>query len=385
VQRWPRAEKLWLVVVVVAVLLAVLAVLQYRWVGAIGRAERDRMQAALEASARRFEFDLVREAGDLLQAFHLDPGLPPAALAGAVAARFAAWRGSSAHPRLVSGLVLVTRSDSGEPEAAECEPGEPCTSVPFPAELAAVAGRLGADVRGREGPFHDLFLEHPPALLVPIVDLEPREAAPPPRPGDGRPRSLRQTGVLVVRLDPAYLRDELLPRLAEARFGPLAETDASVAILRRSDGAILYSSDPDLRSGEPEPGDVRLDIPGRIGGPVSFRGRPDGPTGGPEGVGPGGEGPRQWRRPGGGSPWGGEPLPDGARLRREPGGAPDAHRRRARGLAAPEGRAPSRQATVHRDRAPYGLSVRGLSRSPPARLAAGPPGAAGSPSSTAPR
>ena len=38
---------------------------------------------------------------------------------------------------------------------------------------------------------------------------------------------------MLVRLDEAYLRDRLLPRLAEAHFGPAATRCFVVAILRR--------------------------------------------------------------------------------------------------------------------------------------------------------
>src|SRR5215475_12880032 len=65
-----RRPSLMLVLVVALVaLLPLLAVLQYRWVGQVSTAERDRMKASLEASvndfARQFDRELTRAYVDL--------------------------------------------------------------------------------------------------------------------------------------------------------------------------------------------------------------------------------------------------------------------------------------------------------------------------------
>ena len=46
-----------------ALLLTLLALLQYRWIGEVGRAEGERLRANLEGSARRFASALDREVG----------------------------------------------------------------------------------------------------------------------------------------------------------------------------------------------------------------------------------------------------------------------------------------------------------------------------------
>jgi hypothetical protein len=63
----------WLLLLALALLLTVLAVLQYRWVGEIGRAEGERLQANLDGSARRFGAALEREVGRVFFTF-LNPG-----------------------------------------------------------------------------------------------------------------------------------------------------------------------------------------------------------------------------------------------------------------------------------------------------------------------
>jgi signal transduction histidine kinase len=85
----------------------------------------------------------------------------------------------------------------------------------------------------------------------------------------------------VVRLDEAYLRDRLLPRLAEVHFGPASTSPFVVAILRRADRTVFYASQPDAVSGEKRKGDVEFDLPGRGRGP-----QPDGADLGPAPPGP---------------------------------------------------------------------------------------------------
>ena len=48
---WARQRGLWLTLGVLALLLVLLAVLQYRWIGEIGRAESERRRAQAERSA----------------------------------------------------------------------------------------------------------------------------------------------------------------------------------------------------------------------------------------------------------------------------------------------------------------------------------------------
>ena len=278
--RWPREGRLWLLVAVLAVLLGILAALQYHWVGEIGRAERDRLQAALEDSARRLGGDIEREAKAVFMAFRVESRSSGSGLADACAERLAAWRERSDHPGIVSGLTLVARSGTGETSVATCEGGEPPgETTALPAELQPVLERLdamgGERPRGRGPPGRwDFVVERPLALLVPIVEPDGDTGA--------RPRfgAMRAAGVLVVRLDADYLRDRLLPQLTEARFGPLSRSDYSVAIVRTADQAVLFSNDPKLRPADRRSTDVRLPLIGRPG--MWEEGRRPGPGGRPQ-------------------------------------------------------------------------------------------------------
>ncbi|MBV9959192.1 MAG: hypothetical protein JO360_12265, partial [Acidobacteria bacterium] len=56
-----RPPKMLLLVAVMLVLLALLATLQYRWLGQVSEGERERMQASVSVGAARFSQDFNRE------------------------------------------------------------------------------------------------------------------------------------------------------------------------------------------------------------------------------------------------------------------------------------------------------------------------------------
>jgi len=271
---------------VLALLLTLLALLQYRWIGEVGRAEGERLRANLEGSARRFASALDREVGRITFTFGREPGGPQGDARAQLIERLAAWRTQSEHPRLLSRITLVSPAGSGLPDAVTCALDEQAfTPVALPPALEAVRQRLAqpeGELRGRGGFRPDMLIEDPLAVLVPIMEMG--------RGGEPLPRgAFRLRAVAVVELDVAYLREQLLPQLAETHFGPLTEGDYVVAVRRRSDRSLLYSSEP-ANAGDFGQSDVQVDLltspffPGR---PERGFGRPGGPD--PRGPEPEGE------------------------------------------------------------------------------------------------
>ena len=63
-------------VVTLGVLLALLAFLQYRWLGQVSDGERERMRATLETRARDFAEEFDRELGKAVSAFAASSARP---------------------------------------------------------------------------------------------------------------------------------------------------------------------------------------------------------------------------------------------------------------------------------------------------------------------
>ncbi|MEE8218543.1 MAG: ATP-binding protein [Vicinamibacteria bacterium] len=279
---------MWLLVGSLAVLLGLLAMLQYRWAGEIGRAEAERQQHRLERSARRFAEELRRNVGRVMLAFRPDFSGGSGDVRMRQLDRLARWQ-QSEHADLVTRIVLLTRPGTGDlvVEAADAGSNE-FVPIALPAGLESVQQRLEADddARAFRGGFRwNWMLRKPLALVVPMIEPDRRE------PRRLAPRDFRLDSATVIELNVGYLTRALLPRLAEVHFGPLDEGDYAVAVLSRHDGTILYSSDPSLGPAELEHGDVRLGLlsqqgwtgwPGSPGGRFNRGSRPPGmrPPGG---------------------------------------------------------------------------------------------------------
>ena len=263
--RWARERGLWLTLGVLALLLVLLAVLQYRWTGEIGRAEAERRQAQAERSAARFAAGLDRELGRTLIALRLEPGLPDAQRHSMLLERLAAWRRDE-HAALVSGMLLASVSGDGSISLERCAlDGGGCAPAAWTAGLEPVRQRLAEAQSGggREGfPFRPAHvLENPLALVVPMFEM-----AEAPEPGAARRGRFRVNGMAVLELDAPYLWEHVLPQLADASFGPLAESEFVVSLLRRSDRSQLYASAPGTRRDVPQQGNIETGVP--------FGGRP---------------------------------------------------------------------------------------------------------------
>jgi signal transduction histidine kinase len=249
---------MWLLIGALMLLLGLLAVLQYRWTGEIGRAEAEREKARLERSAQRFARALGRDVGRVALAF--GPEMPPQGgldLRPRYLSRLDGWRRTELAD-LVSGVVLVLRSGPGELLYESCDAeGHEFVPIPPSPTLESVGRRLDRledDGAFRGGLRPERLLRDPLALMFPI--LEPASDRP-ARPG---PRGLRPRGTVVVELSEDYLGHVLLPELAEAHFGPLDEGDYEVAVLSQPDDTVIYSSDPALGAEEWDRADVRMNL-----------------------------------------------------------------------------------------------------------------------------
>ena len=263
-RRWARDQGLWLTLSVLALLLVVLAVLQYRWTGEIGRAESERRQAQVERQAARFAAGLDRELGHLLVALRPEPQAAGERRLASLQERLTAWRGDERAP-LVAAVLLASRQASGQVLLERCAAdGGACSPAEWTKGLASVRERLSQPPNsgGREGiPFRPAtIIEDPLALVTPVFEVGEE-----PGPGERRGR-FHLNGVAIVELNADYLREHVLPQLAETTFGPVAESEFAVAVVRRADRSVVYASAPGAGAGGPRQGDLQLGVP--------FAGRP---------------------------------------------------------------------------------------------------------------
>jgi two-component system, OmpR family, sensor histidine kinase SenX3 len=284
-------------------LIALLATLQYKWLGRISDAEREGMKATLNARASAFAQDFDSELTRAYLLFQVEPMQAGGNLAERVAARYDRWLATARYPRLIKEVYLT---EGGAEESVQrfnqrtrfLEPSE------WPDALRELRGHLRADspppappgslvVRTIAAP----VWEQVPALVVPmpLLFLNTREAPPrgaraaaleesqsAPRRGDrvGGPALSRAPQALVnqhgggaefrrgpslsytvLLLDRDYVIGEMLPALAQQHFRKSGDAfDYQVAVVSRAGRGAVYQSAAGFSPKPDAPADAAVDL-----------------------------------------------------------------------------------------------------------------------------
>lgn len=263
------------------VLLGVLAALQYRWLGQVSEAERERMQATLRAGAARFGEDFDREIGRVYFNLKLDANAWGGRDGEAYNARFDGWRATTQYTELVCDVFVVDGSDVHMPPQLtrfDRATRKFVHADEWPAGFDGVRRRFER-ARGLPSPHagSELFAPQPnvdqeiPAVIIPVVpdDAEGTGDAAAPAPDNERKLVLTNYSPLgtyaVVVLDLDYIKREMWPALARRYFSSGDKLDYRISVVDANDPQkIIYQSAPDAAasniSAAPASGDARADI-----------------------------------------------------------------------------------------------------------------------------
>ncbi len=215
-------------------LLALLATVQYRWIGDGSILERQRLQTALFTVGSQLAQDFDREITRAFLAFRKTPaddGLePPARLAG----QYERWLAETPYPRLIREVFYLRRDAPGGPALAALRLQPPrLVAVPWPAELEPLRRRLAAPT---PGPISPIVAEVPGLMIF--------SARPPGRGGFG---DRQRADHVFLWLDAASIENEILPELARRHFGNPPGASQALAVLdREHSGRVIFLSDPRL-------------------------------------------------------------------------------------------------------------------------------------------
>ena len=239
-----RPSGLTLLTAALLVLLPALAILQYRWVGQVSEAERERMQHNLRNAASQFRDAFDLEVGRTLLSLQVGPITARDGSSEQYTDRYEAWVDTSEHPQLVSGIFLVDAADAQlrlrrfDPAAHAFEP------VPWPDALARWRPEMERQLRDfntgvpldRRGAFAD----DESLIISPLRNL-----IGPPRTG-ARPASITPVfGFTIIQLDVRYMQEEILPALARRFFIHQEGDSYRVSVVSvATPSRVLYQSDP---------------------------------------------------------------------------------------------------------------------------------------------
>lgn len=236
-------------------LLALLAGLQYRWIGELSEAEKARLERSLERSARRFRAHFSRRLEEFATSLTPDmASLSSETYLQATASRLAAANDTS-NLRVSQAWLRRYSLDDGM-EMYRWAPGPGSweaveESVPD-APRALVQPFRGFGRRGFGGRSNGwTFLSEGPYLAVPLVSFS-----------RGGPRTRPDLlALMFVELDAESVREALFPALFAETFGEIDELRYQAVVVEQAQPPrIIYSSDPEARVEDFSRSDVHLPL-----------------------------------------------------------------------------------------------------------------------------
>ena len=108
------AKSSFILVGLLLILLPVLAVFQYRWIGEVSAAERERLSSSLRIASERFAADFDSELSRLANAFQLRDGFPDTA--EPVVERYQSWSEGNTYARMVRSVYVLKNTAENKPE-----------------------------------------------------------------------------------------------------------------------------------------------------------------------------------------------------------------------------------------------------------------------------
>jgi signal transduction histidine kinase len=222
-------------------LIAVLATFQYKWLGRISDAERDRLRASLNTRATAYAKDFDAELTRAFLLFEVD-AQGADTVAARLAVRYERWQATARYPGIIKD-VYVAGADSllhqYNPSTHSLDP------VVWPAVLEPIRTRLMSrpDPASPAGAFlvrslPPIVWESVPALLIPTPVILFNQRAP-----DPRPHLTSGFSFTVLLLDRRYITNEMLPALAQQHFRQTGDGfDYQLAIVSTADRSLVYRS-----------------------------------------------------------------------------------------------------------------------------------------------
>ena len=228
---------MWLFMALLVILVCVLAVLQYRWIGEISASEQKQRQYDLQAAANKLSGDFNAELNVAAQALQPDDQqVRDLGSLKAYESRYAEWRASAAHPRLFRHIAMVSGEDgrlalrtfdfqTGTLESAEW-PGDWIAARDF------FAARIAGTSFGRSsGPLR--------ADNSTLIDYPRFRGQADPGPGRGE-----ELDWLLLDLDSRYVGSVMLPELLTEHLDDDFRSQYRVEVVSRSNPSeVIFATD----------------------------------------------------------------------------------------------------------------------------------------------
>ena len=243
--RWSRPTGLTLLSAILLILLPALAVLQYRWVGQVSVAERERMQRNLRTAAVQFRDSFDAEVGRAFGALQVGANTARDGFSEQYSDRYEAWVATAEWPELVANVFVIDAPVSGlrvrqfdAQRHVFVETGWPAPLTTWRPEFERQLANFADERFGRRA--FPGFPDDETLLVAPLRSFGP--------PGPGEPnRALPVFGYTIVQLNREFLIGSVLPELSRRYFIHSAGDSYRVAVVRTNQpDDVIYQSHPSM-------------------------------------------------------------------------------------------------------------------------------------------
>jgi signal transduction histidine kinase len=238
-------KRSWFPIILVAALLgllALLATLQYRWLGQISNGERTRLQNRLQADTRRFAEDFDREIQNAYFNFQLNSKVWQDKNWNEFNRRLNFWRGNTAYPNLIKSFYFVEIGDANllhyDNQSKTFE------KIEWTENLKNLQSKILAETNFQP------IAEDVPALLMPVHVAEDKIS----RVIDIRTAELEQEnissvmtpkryGVLVIELEREVVVNQMLSDLVKKYFSDRDRANYKFAVVGAENRVVFQTEE----------------------------------------------------------------------------------------------------------------------------------------------
>lgn len=238
-------------VIILAAIVAVLAALEVRWTERVSQANRERMQADLNAKVSHFRRDFHLQLLRICWAFESPSQEFDARTLNFYAGRYDDWMSASARPNIVAGVYAW----NGAGRLVELDPvSERFRPAVWPAEFELLRSHLRHKASA------------PSAATAPqpvtgrwVIDERAQalfRAFSPASASADTAATTATSGGIIISLNMPFIWRTLMPELVSRYFGGSSGGDYRVLVVNSGDPASFYYRSAPLASGAPSTGDV---------------------------------------------------------------------------------------------------------------------------------
>jgi signal transduction histidine kinase len=259
-------------IAVMAVVVCVLGLLQYRWTDEIGAGEQDRLKSVLTSSVRSFDQEFSYDFEHICESFEIDPEEPASTIKSRIIRQYSDWLRTTSQANLLGG-VMIWRADGKDGSPLEvldrhdrefAKTAWPPDFAPLYPSLEKQFARLPVLMSGHAATYYPwTFYGDAPALVRPIFKITSEVGE--------SDMEVRPIGFLIVQIDSKFVTGHYFPELAGHDFQP---SGFRVAVRTASaPHQAVYLSDASFPVSTPSP-DAEINLIKSAGEEAERRGHP---------------------------------------------------------------------------------------------------------------